>query len=103
AALPPPIDPETTPPSPPKTQPLQPPADNLIHIPAQRDHGADPAHPHVDGTQSANAKVAHDGGVNPGAVPSDPPTLTAPSSDLSGTHGPAAPALEPGADASVQD
>src|SRR5262245_17610148 len=86
----------------PKDQPLQHPADNLIHIPAQRDHGADPAHPHVDGTQSANAKVAHDGGVNPGAVPSDPPTLTAPSSDLSGTHGPAAPALEPGEDTSVQ-
>src|SRR5262245_22797264 len=86
----------------PKDQPLQHPADNLIHIPAQRDHGADPAHPHVDGNQSANAKVAHDGGVNPGAVPSDPPTLTAPSSDLSWTHGPAAPALEPGEDISVQ-
>src|SRR5262249_42875867 len=33
----------------PKDQPLQHPADNLIHIHAQRDHGADPAHPHVDG------------------------------------------------------
>src|SRR5262249_49195201 len=34
---------------------LQHPADNLLHIPAQPDHGADPAHPYVDGNQSASA------------------------------------------------
>src|SRR5262249_21091403 len=65
----------------PKHHLLQHPADNLLHIPAQPDHGADPAHPHVDGNQSANAG---DGNAHHGAVPSDLPTLTALSSDLSG-------------------
>src|SRR5262244_1111325 len=73
----------------PKHHLLQHPADNLLHIsaqldhgvPAQPDHGADPAHPHVDGNQSANAD---DGNAHHGAVPSDLPTLTALSSDLSG-------------------
>src|SRR5215831_14756482 len=60
---------------------LQHPADNLLHIPAQPDHGADPAHPHVDGNQSASAD---DGNAHPGKVPHDPPAPTARSSDLSG-------------------
>ena len=60
---------------------LQHPADNLLHIPAQPDHGADPAHPHVDGNQSASAD---DSNAHPGKVPHDPPAPTARSSDLSG-------------------
>src|SRR6516164_6362471 len=60
---------------------LQHPADNLLHIPAQPDHGADPAHPYVDGNQSA---TADDSNAHPGKVPHDPPASTAPSSDLSG-------------------
>src|SRR6516164_7331263 len=60
---------------------LQHPADNLLHIPAQPDHGADPAHPHVDGNQSASAD---DSNAHPGKVPHDPPASTARSSDVSG-------------------
>src|SRR5262244_3466901 len=60
---------------------LQHPADNLLHIPAQPDHGADPAHPHVDGNQSASAA---DSNAHPGKVPHDSPAPTARSSDLSG-------------------
>jgi hypothetical protein len=60
---------------------LQHPADNLLHIPAQPDHGADPAHPYVDGNQSASAD---DSNAHPGKVPHDPPASTARSSDLSG-------------------
>src|SRR5262249_8490291 len=60
---------------------LQHPADNLLHIPAQPDHGADPAHPHVDGNQSASADGSN---AHPGKVPHDPPAPTAPSSDLTG-------------------
>src|SRR6516165_3599455 len=60
---------------------LQHPADNLLHIPAQPDHGADPAHPHVDGNQSASADGSN---AHPGKVPHDPPAPTARSSDLSG-------------------
>jgi hypothetical protein len=60
---------------------LQHPADNLLHIPAQPGHGADPAHPHVDGNQSASAD---DDNAHPGKVPHDPPAPTARSSDLSG-------------------
>src|SRR5262249_15994201 len=74
----------------PKDQRPQPSADNLIHIPAQSDHGADPAHPHVDGNQSANVKFADDGSAPSGTVPSDPPTLTALTSDPNGAHRPAA-------------
>src|SRR5262244_2940952 len=59
---------------------LQHPADNLLHIPAQPDHGADPAHPYVDGNQSANAD---DGSTNSGKVPHDPPAPTALSRDVS--------------------
>src|SRR5262249_59095266 len=58
---------------------LQPPADNLLHIPAQPDHGADPAHPYVDGNQSASAD---DSNAHPGKVAHDPPAPTARSSDL---------------------
>src|SRR5262245_4380308 len=60
---------------------LQHPADNLLHIPAQPDHGADPAHPYVDGNQSARA---HDSTAHPGKVAHDPPAPTARSSDVSG-------------------
>jgi hypothetical protein len=86
----------------PQDQLLQHPADNLSHIPAQPDHGADPTHPHVEVEQSPSFKSADDSSANPGVVPSDAPTLTASSSDSSGTHGPAAPALAPGEDTSVQ-
>src|SRR5262249_31676357 len=79
----------------PKDQLPQHSADHLIHIPAQPDHGADPALPHVDGNQSANVKFADDGSAPSGTVASDPPTLTALSSDPSGAHGPAARALAP--------
>src|SRR5262249_38824622 len=79
----------------PKDQLPQHSADNLIHIPAQSDHGADPAHPHVDGNQSANVKFADDGSAPSGTVPSDPPTLTALTSDPNGAHRPAARALAP--------
>ena len=58
---------------------LQHPADNLLDIPAA-DHGADPAHPYVDGNQSASAD---DGSTNSGKVPHDPPAPTALSSDVS--------------------
>src|SRR5262249_29994980 len=54
---------------------LQHPADNLI--PAQPDHGADPAHPYVDGNQSASAD---DSNAHPGKVAHDPPASTARSS-----------------------
>src|SRR5262249_4286034 len=68
----------------PKHQLLQHPADNLSHIPAQPDHGADPTHPHVEVEQSPSFKSTDDGSANPGTGVSDPPTLTAPSSDSSG-------------------
>src|SRR5262249_24609551 len=54
---------------------LQPPA-----TPAQPDHGADRAHPYVDGNQSASAD---DGNPHPGKVAHDPPAPTARSSALS--------------------
>src|SRR5262249_16538856 len=82
----------------PKDQLPQHPADNSLHIPGQPDHGADPAHPHVDGNQSANVKFADDGNAPSGAFPSDPSTLTALPSDPSGAHGPAARTLAPGDD-----
>src|SRR5262249_11795978 len=55
------VDPGFTLASIPKDQLPQHSADNLIHISAQPDHGADPAHPHVDGNHSANDKFADDG------------------------------------------
>ena len=54
---------------------------NLLHIPAQRENGADPAYPHVDGNQSASAD---DSNAHPGKVPHNLPAPTARSSDLSG-------------------
>jgi hypothetical protein len=54
--------------------------------------GAHPAHPQVGGNQSDSFKFA-DRGDHPGTIPNDPPAVTAPSSDSSGTHGPAAPTL----------
>ena len=38
-------------------------------------------------------KFANNDSAHAGTIPNDPPTLMAPSSDSSGTHGPAAPAL----------
>jgi hypothetical protein len=56
--------------------------------------GAHTAHSQVDGDQLDTFKFADDGSAHPGTVvPHDSPTLTALSSDSSGTHGPAAPAL----------
>src|SRR5262249_35431948 len=72
---------ETNPDWPPTDHLRHPPADNLLHIPAQPDHGADPAHPYVDGNQSASAD---DGNAHPGKIAHDPPAPTARSSDLSG-------------------
>jgi hypothetical protein len=76
-------------------------ADNSLHMPAQHDDngspavtdGAHPADPHSDVNQLDTFKFADDGSAYPGTVPYDPPTVTALSSDLSGTHGSAAPAL----------
>src|SRR5262249_25553971 len=71
----------------PKAHLPRPPADTLLHIPAEG-HGAGPAHSHGDVDQSPSFKFADDGSANPGAIPSDTPTLTARTSDSSGTHGP---------------
>src|SRR5262249_16330235 len=49
----------------PKDQLLQRPADNLIYIPAQPPHRPPPAHPQVDGKQSANVKAADGGSAHP--------------------------------------
>jgi hypothetical protein len=73
---------------------LQHPADNLPHGPGQHadngspavTDGAHPAHPDFD-----NFKFADDDSAHLGKVPHDPPALAA--NDLSGEHGPAAPAL----------
>jgi hypothetical protein len=54
--------------------------------------GAHPAHPQVDANQSDSFKFA-DGGDHPGTITNDPTAVTAPPSDSSGTHGPAAPTL----------
>jgi hypothetical protein len=55
-------------------------------------NGAHPADPQVDGNQSDSFKFA-DGGDHPGTITNDPTAVTAPPSDSSGTHGPAAPTL----------
>jgi hypothetical protein len=86
----------------PKDHVLQHPADNVLYNPAQHDHGADPVHPQVDVDQSLSFKFADDGSANPGAVPSDAPTLTALTSDPSGAHGPAARAHTPDEDTPAQ-
>jgi VCBS repeat-containing protein len=62
-------------------------ADNLPHRVAQL---ADNGSPGVSGD---SFKFADNDSVHPGAGPHDPSPLTALSSDLSGDHGPAAPAL----------
>jgi hypothetical protein len=67
------VDPEIQLRSLPEDQLLQHPRDNLIDIHAQSDHEADPAHPHVDGNQSAD-----DGDAPHVAALSDLPTLTVP-------------------------
>jgi hypothetical protein len=77
------------------------PGDNSLHTPTQHDDNGSPAatdgaHPGdlpVDVNQLPSFKFADDGGAHPGTVPHDPPAVTALSSDLSGDHGPAAPAL----------
>src|SRR5262249_22661379 len=77
------------------------PADNSLHMPAQLDgngvltvtDGAHPADLPVDVNQLPSFKFADDGSTHPGTVPYGQPTLTALSGDLSGDHGPAAPAL----------
>src|SRR5262249_37405696 len=60
---------------------LQHPADNLLHIPAQPDHGANPAHPYVAGSQSPTREHPN---AHPAKAPPGPPASTARSSDLSG-------------------
>jgi VCBS repeat-containing protein len=77
------------------------PADNSLHMPAQLDGnsvftGTDRAHPvdlPVDVNQLPSFKFPPDGSTHPGTVTYGQPTLTALSGDLSGDHGPAAPAL----------
>jgi hypothetical protein len=116
-------DPEINVASIPQSQPAEHPADNLPPTPAQPDDGphpadpsvdvnempsfkfadngsnhgtgpdgAHPTHPQVDGNQSDSFKFA-DGADHPGTITNDPTAVTAPSSDSSGTHGPAAPTL----------
>src|SRR5262249_20243596 len=56
--------------------------------------GAHTAHSQADVDQSDSFKFANNDSAHPGTVvPHDSPTLTTLSSDPSGTHGPAAPAL----------
>jgi VCBS repeat-containing protein len=77
------------------------PPDNSLHMPAQLDGNGvltvtDRAHPAnlpVDVNQLPSFKFADDGSTHPGTVPYGQPTLTGLSGDLSGDHGPAAPAL----------
>jgi hypothetical protein len=77
------------------------PAENSLHMPAQLDgngvltvtDGAHPADLPVDVNQLPSFKFADDGSTHPGTVPYGQPTLMALSGDLSGDHGPAAPAL----------
>jgi hypothetical protein len=77
------------------------PADNSPHTPAQLDgngvltvtDGAHPSDLPVDVNQLPSFKFAGDGSTDSGTAPYGQPTLTAPSSDSRGTHGPAAPTL----------
>src|SRR5262249_57284746 len=79
----------------------QQPADNSLHTSTQHDDNGSPAATDgahlgdlpVDVNQLPSFKFADDAGAHPGTVPHDPPAVTALSSDLSGDHGPAAPAL----------
>src|SRR5262249_7430850 len=111
--------PETNSPSNSNNHPLQQPADNSLRTPAQHDapvnvselpnfkfanngsghldigpDGVHTAHSQADVNQSDSFKFANNDSAHPGTVvPHDSPTLTTLSSDSSGTHGPAAPAL----------
>jgi hypothetical protein len=66
---------------------LQHAADNLHHGPAQLANNG------LLGGTDDSFKFADNDSAHPGPIPHDPPPLTAPSGDLSGNHGPAAPAL----------
>src|SRR5262249_26241768 len=68
--------------------PLQPPADNSLLAAAQLDDNGSSAVTNGDSFKFADNDSAH-----PGTISNDPPALTAPSTDPSGAHGPAAPAL----------
>src|SRR5262249_57512001 len=64
---------------------------NLASIPQTATDGAHPADLPVDVSQLVSFKFADDGGAHPGTIPNDPTALTALSSGLSGTNGPAPP------------
>jgi hypothetical protein len=68
-------------------------ADDGSGHPGTGPDGAHTADPQVDGNRSDSFKFANNDGAHAGTIPNDPPTPMAPSSDSSGTHGPAAPAL----------
>jgi hypothetical protein len=68
-------------------------ADDGSGHPGTGPDGAHAADPQVDGNRSDSFKFANNDSAHAGTIPNDPPTLMAPSSDSSGTHGPAAPAL----------
>jgi len=96
------VDPGISLASVPKDHLPQQPADTLHHISAEPGHGAGPAHSHGDVDLSPSFKFADDGSAHPGAVASDPPTLTALTNDPSGAHGPAARAHATDEDTPVQ-
>jgi hypothetical protein len=66
----------------------QPPADNSLLAAAQPEDNGSSAVTDGDSFKFADNDTAH-----PGTIPNDPPALTAPSTDPSGAHGPAAPTL----------
>jgi len=68
-------------------------ADNDSAHPGTGPDGVHPAHAQVDVDQLPSFKFADNDSAHPGAIPNDPAALTAPSSDSSGAHGPAASAL----------
>src|SRR6516164_5280464 len=68
-------------------------ADNDSAHPGTGPDGAHPAHAQVDVAQLPSFKFADNDSAHPGTIPNDPAALTAPSSDSSGAHGPAASAL----------
>jgi transcriptional regulator with XRE-family HTH domain len=68
-------------------------ADDGSGHPGTGPDGAHPAHAQVDVDQLPSFKFADNDSAHPGTIPIDPPALTAPSSDSSGAHGPAASAL----------
>jgi hypothetical protein len=68
-------------------------ADDGSDHPGTGPDGAHTADPQVDGNRSDSFNFANNDSAHAGTIPNDPPTPMAPSSDSSGTHGPAAPAL----------